>query len=114
MEIIRSMIILVTLEKQWKNKEVHNMKTAQEFREGFKDVAIKAMSTPDMVKASKIVESLIYEAICESKNYIHFYRASQTYKDLCVLTKGYRNLKTYLELHGYTVSITDNFVRISF
>lgn len=76
------------------------MKTAQEFRE----IAIKRMSTPDMVEASRLIETLIVDAINKGKNYISFNIGSATYRDLCDLTKGYDNLKTYLELHGYTVS----------
>lgn len=75
------------------------MKTAQEFRE----IAIKKMSTPDMVVAAKIIESLMLDAINRGKNYISLNTGYATYRDLCDLTKGYDNLKTYLELHGYTV-----------
>lgn len=85
------------------------MKTAQEFRE----IAIKKLSTPDMVEASKIIETLILDAISNSKNYISLNTGSATFRDLCDLTKGYDNLKTYLELHGYTVS-TNHFDGSSF
>ena len=76
------------------------MKTAQEFRE----IAIIKMSTPDMVEAARLIETLIFDAINKGKNYISLYIGSATYRDLCDLTNGYDNLKTYLELHGYTVS----------
>jgi hypothetical protein len=76
------------------------MKTAQEFRE----IAIKEMSTPDMVEAAKLIEVLIFDAINKGKNYISLNTGYATYRDLCDLAKGYDNLKTYLELHGYTVS----------
>lgn len=76
------------------------MKTAQEFRE----IAIKEMSTPDMIEASKLIETLIYDAINKGRNYISLNTGFVTYRDLCDLAKGYDNLKTYLELHGYTVS----------
>ena len=85
------------------------MKTAQEFRE----IAIKEMSTPDMVEASKIIETLIFDAINKGNNYISLNTGYATYKDLCDLTKGYDNLKTYLELHGYTVS-TSRFDDVGF
>ena len=75
------------------------MKTAQEFRE----LAIKKMSTPDMVEATRTIETLILDAISNSKNYISLNTGSVVYKYLCDLTKGYDNLKTYLELHGYAV-----------
>ena len=75
------------------------MKTAQEFRE----IAIKEMSTPDMVEAAGQIESLIYVAINKGENYISLNTGSATYRYLCNLTKGYDNLKTYLELHGYAV-----------
>ena len=77
------------------------MKTAKEFRE----IAIIKMSTPDMVEAARLIESLIYVAISKGKNYISLNIGSSTYRDLCDLTKGYDNLKTYLELHGYTVDM---------
>jgi hypothetical protein len=90
------------------------MKTAQEFRE----IAIKKMSTPDMVEAAGKIESLIYVAINKGENYISLNTGSVTYRYLCDLTKGYDNLKTYLELHGYTVSTShfdgDSFFKVSF
>ena len=76
------------------------MTTAQEFRE----IAIKEMSTHDMVEAARIIETLILSAISNSKNYISLNTGSATFRDLCGLTKGYDKLKTYLELHGYIVS----------
>lgn len=78
------------------------MKTAQEFRE----IAIIKMSTPDMVEAARLIETLIFDAISNSKNYISLNTGSATYRDLCDLAKGYDNLKTYLEFHGYTVKMT--------
>ena len=75
------------------------MKTAQEFRE----IAIKRMSTPDMVEAAKLIETLIFDAINKGSNYVSLNTEYATYRDLCDLTKGYDNLKIYLELHGYTV-----------
>ena len=90
------------------------MKTAQEFRE----IAIIKMSTPDMVKAARLIETLIFDAINKGKNYISLHTGSATYRDLCDLTKGYDNLKTYLELHGYTVDFYvfdgDGFFTVSF
>ena len=90
------------------------MKTAQEFRE----IAIKEMSTPDMVEAARLIEVLMFDAINKGKNYISLNTGYVTYRDLCVLTKGYDNLKTYLELHGYTVdtSVFDgsSFFTVSF
>jgi hypothetical protein len=90
------------------------MKTAQEFRE----IAIKKMSTPDMVEAAGKIESLIYVAINKGENYISLNTGSVTYRYLCDLTKGYDNLKTYLELHGYTVSTSgfdgSSFFTVSF
>lgn len=76
------------------------MKTAQEFRE----IAIKEMSTPDMVEATRLIETLIIDAINKGKNYISLNTGFATYRDLCDLAKGCDKLKTYLELHGYTVS----------
>ena len=90
------------------------MKTAQEFRE----IAIKKMSTPDMVEATKLIESLIFDAIGQGKNYISINTGSTIYRHLCVLTNGYDNLKTYLELHGYTVDTSyfddSDFFTVSF
>lgn len=90
------------------------MKTAQEFRE----IAIKEMSTPDMLKAARIIETLILNAISNSKNYISLNTGYATYRDLCDLAKGYDNLKTYLELHGYTVDTScfdgSSFLTVSF
>lgn len=85
------------------------MKTAKEFRE----IAIIKMSTPDMVEAARLIETLIFDAISKGKNYISLNIGSAAYRDLCDLTKGYDNLKTYLELHGYTVS-TNGFDGSSF
>lgn len=90
------------------------MKTAQEFRE----IAIKEMSTPDMVKAARIIETFILDAINKGKNYISINTEFASFRGLCDLAKGYDNLKTYLELHGYTVKMTmfDNvgFFTVSF
>lgn len=90
------------------------MKTAQEFRE----IAIKKMSTPDMVKAARIIETFILDAINNSKNYISLNTGFASFRGLCDLAKGYDNLKTYLELHGYTVdtSVFDgrSFFTVSF
>ena len=90
------------------------MKTAQDFRE----IAIKRMSTPDMVEAARLIETLIFDAINKGKNYFSLNAEYATYRDLCVLTKGYDNLKTYLELHGYTVSMDvfygSRFLTVSF
>ena len=90
------------------------MKTAQEFRE----IAIKRMSTPDMLEASKIIETLICDAINKGNNYISITTGSETFKDLYVLTKGCEKLKTYLELHGYTVDMKffdgNSFFTVSF
>jgi hypothetical protein len=76
------------------------------------------MSTPDMVEAAGKIESLIYVAINKGENYISLNTGSVTYRYLCDLTKGYDNLKTYLELHGYTVSTShfdgDSFFKVSF
>lgn len=84
------------------------MKTAQEIRE----IAIKKMSTPDMIEASKLIETLIYDAINKGRNYISFKR------NLFDLTKDYDKLKTYLELHGYTVTTSvfdgSSFFTVSF
>ena len=85
------------------------MKTAQEFRE----IAIKEMSTPDMVAAAKLIETLIFDAINKGKNYVSLNTGYATYRDLWDLAKGYDNLKTYLELHGYTVKMS-RFDDISF
>ena len=76
------------------------MKTAQEFRE----IAIIKMSTPDMVEAARLIETLMFDAIGQGKNYISLHTVSVTYKTLCDLANGYDKLKTYLELHGYTVN----------
>ena len=76
------------------------MRTAQEFRE----IAIKRMSTPDMVLAARIIEELMLDAIAQGKSYISLNTTFATYRDLCDLTKGRDKLETYLELHGYTVS----------
>lgn len=90
------------------------MKTAQEFRE----IAIKKMSTPDMMETTGLIESLIYIAINKGENYISLNTGSTTYRYLCDLTKGYDNLKTYLELHGYTVDTScfdgNSFFTVSF
>lgn len=90
------------------------MITAQEFRE----IAIKKMSTPDMVEAARLIEVLIFDAINKGKNYFSLNTGYATYRDLCDLTKGHDNLKTYLELHGYTVdtSVFDgsSFFTVSF
>lgn len=90
------------------------MKTAQEFRE----IAIKKMSTPDIIEASNLIETLICESIGKSKNYISLNTRSVTYRYLCDLAKGYDKLKTYLELHGYTVSTSvfddNSFFTVSF
>ena len=90
------------------------MKTAKEFRE----IAIIRMSTPDMVVAAKMIESLMFDAINKGKNYISLNIGSAAYRDLCDLTKGYDNLKTYLELHGYTVDMNgfdgSSFFTVSF
>mgnify|MGYP003291801282 CR=1 FL=1 len=90
------------------------MKTAQEFRE----IAIKEMSTPDMVEAAKLIETLIIDAINRGKNYISLDTGSATYRNLCVLTKGCDKLETYLELHGYIVSTSifdsNSFFKVSF
>lgn len=85
------------------------MKTAQEFR----DIAIKEMSTPDMVEAARTIESLIYVAINKGENYISLNTESAAYRYLCDLTNGCDNLKTYLKLHGYTV-VTSHFDGSSF
>jgi hypothetical protein len=90
------------------------MKTAQEFRK----IAIEKMSTPDMVVAAKTIESLMFDAINKGKNYISLNTGYVMYRDLCDLTKGCDNLKTYLELHGYTVSTScfdgSSFFTVSF
>ena len=90
------------------------MKTAQEFRE----IAIKKLSTPDMVEAARRIETLIFDAIDRGKNYISLNTGYATYRDLCDLTNGYDNLKTYLELHGYTVDTSyfddSSFFTVSF
>lgn len=90
------------------------MKTAQEFRK----IAIIKMSTPDMVEAAKLIETLIFDAINKGKNYISLNTGYATYRDLCDLTNGYDNLKTYLELHGYTVDTScfdgSSFLTVSF
>ena len=90
------------------------MKTAQEFRE----IAIIKMSTPDMVEASKIIETLIFDTISQGKSYISLNTKFTIYRDLCDLAKGCDKLQTYLELHGYTVntSIFDGncFFKVSF
>ena len=90
------------------------MKTAQEFRE----IAIKEMSTPSMVLAAKEIEARIFDAIGQGKNYVSINTGYATYRDLCDLTKGYDNLKTYLELHGYTVDTSvfdgNSFFTVSF
>ena len=90
------------------------MKTAQEFRE----IAIKEMSTPDMVEASKLIETLIFDAIGQGKNYISLNTGSPIYRNLCVLTKGCDKLKTYLVLHGYDVNTSifdgNSFFKVSF
>ena len=85
------------------------MKTAQEFRE----IAIKEMSTPDMLEAARLIETLMFDAINKGKSYISLNTGFATFRDLCDLAKGYDNLKTYLELHGYTVG-TSSFDCISF
>lgn len=90
------------------------MKTAQEFRE----IAIKTMSTPDMVEASRLIETLIIDAINKGKNHISLNTGYATYRDLCSLANGCVKLKTYLELHGYTVSTSvfdgSSFFNVSF
>lgn len=90
------------------------MKTAQEFRE----IAIKEMSTPNMVLAAKEIEARIFDAIGQGKNYISLNTGCDAYRYLCYLTNGYDNLKTYLELHGYTVDTNyfddNSFFTVSF
>ena len=76
------------------------MKTAKEFRE----IAIIKMSTPNMVEAARLIETLIFDAIGQGKSHISLNTTSAIYRNLCVLTNGCDKLETYLKLHEYTVS----------